>query len=273
MNYRIPENQIIQGDNVQGMKSLPDGIIPLTVTSPPYDELRTYGGLSQWDFLGVARELYRITTPGGVVVWVVQEQIIGGSESGESSLQRLAFANIGFRLHHTMVMAKTSGYQFSHNRYGRSLEFAFILSKGTPRHFSPLRDKPNRWAGRTRSKSNRNPDGTKDRLGRWTTRPCGVRGPVWFYHTGRNNTASEDYAYEHTALMPEQMAEDHILSWSRVGDLVFDPFAGAGTTAKMALLNHRRYLGFEINPRYVEIARRRLLEAEAALATRLGRAN
>jgi len=137
MTSRIPENQIILTDCVEGMKTLPDGCIPLTVTSPPYEDLRDYDGLAKWDFMAVARELYRITMPGGVVVWVVQEQIINGSESGETSRQRLAFANIGFRLHHTMVMAKLGGHQHSPGRYGRPLEYAFILSKGQPRHFSP----------------------------------------------------------------------------------------------------------------------------------------
>ncbi len=273
MTSRIPENQIILADCVKGMKSLPDDIIPLTVTSPPYDDLRTYDGLADWDFLDVANELYRITMPGGVVVWVVQEQIIDGSESGESSRQRLAFANVGFRLHHTMVMGKSGGHQWSPGRYGRPLEYAFILSKGKPRHFSPLRDKPNREAGRLKVFTNRQQDGSFRKKKKAKVHPFGFRSAVWSYPTGKHHTAQEDYAFGHPALMPEQMAEDHILSWSRVGDLVFNPFAGAGTVLKMALLNHRRYLGFEINPRYVEIARRRLKEAEAALAARMGRAN
>ena len=269
----FPENQIILADCVQGMKGLPSEIIPLTVTSPPYDDLRTYDGLAEWDFMNVARELYRITMPGGVVVWVVQEQIINGSESGESSRQRLAFANIGFRLHHTMVMARTSGYQFSHARYGRPLEDAFILSKGPPRYFCSIRDQKNKSAGQSRNKTNRNPDGSFDRAGRWTTNPYGVRGPIWLYHTGKHHTAKEDYAFDHPALMPEQMAEDHIVSWSKVGDLIFDPFAGAGTTLKMAMLNHRRFLGFEINPKYVKLARRRLKKAETAMAAQRRKAN
>ena len=262
MTARIPDNQIVNIDCVQGMKSLPDDSIPLTVTSPPYDDLRTYDDLAEWDFMAVAEELYRITMPGGVVVWVVQEQIIDGSESGETSRQRLAFANIGFRLHHTMVMAKLGGHQHSPGRYGRPLEYAFILSKGKPRHFSPIRDKPNKEAGRVKVFTNRNRDGSFPAKKKAKVHPFGFKAAVWSYSTGKNNTAKEGYAFEHPALMPEKMAEDFIMSWSRVGDLVFNPFAGAGTSLKMALLNHRRYLGFEINPKYVEIARRRLTEAD-----------
>lgn len=250
------------------MKTLPDEVIPLTVTSPPYDDLRTYDGLAGWDFMDVARELYRITVPGGVVVWVVQEQIIDGSESGEASRQRLAFANIGFNLHHTMVMAKSGGHQHSPGRYGRPLEYALILSKGKPRHFSPLRDKPNKEAGKLKVFTNRNRDGSFAPKKKTRVHPYGIRSAVWSYSTGKNNTAKEGYAFEHPALMPEQMAEDHIRSWSKVGDLVFNPFAGAGTVLKMAMLNHRPYLGFEINPKYVEIAQRRLRDAEAAMASR-----
>lgn len=269
MSNRIADNQIININCVQGMKSLPDDIIPLTVTSPPYDDLRTYDGLAEWDFMDVANELYRITMPGGVVVWVVQEQIIDGSESGETSRQRLAFANIGFRLHHTMVMEKTGGHQHSKVRYGRPLEYAFILSKGKPRHFCPLRDKPNKEAGRIKVFLNRNRDGSFAPKKKSKVHPYGFRSSVWEYATGKNNTAKEDYAFEHPALMPEKMAEDFIRSWSRVGDLVFNPFAGGGTAMKMALLNHRRYLGFEINPKYVEIAQRRLMEAEVTMTSRI----
>lgn len=266
MNARSPENQVICCDCLEGMRGLPGECIPLTLTSPPYGGIRTYDGHDEWDFMAVARELHRITVEGGVVVWVVQEQIIDGSESGETSRQRLAFADIGFRIHHTMVMARSSGFQTSKIRYGRPLEYAFILSKGRPRHFSPIRDKRNKCAGETRNKTNRNPDGSLVRAGRWTTRPFGVRGPVWPYHTGKHHNAEEGYAHDHPALMPERMAEDHILSWSKVGELVFDPFAGAGTTLKMARLNFRRYLGFEANREYVEIARRRLRDAEAGLS-------
>ena len=269
MSSRIPENQIINMDCVKGMKSLPDDIIPLTVTSPPYEGIRTYDGHNEWDFMATAQELYRITMLGGVVVWVVQEQIVNGSETGETSRQRLAFANIGFNLHHTMVMAKSGGHQHSKGRYGRALEYAFILSKGKPRYFCPLRDKRNREAGRDKPWKNRQKDGSFQPGKSKKVHPYGFRSAVWTYATGKNNTAKEDYAFEHPALMPEKMAEDFILSWSKVGDLIFNPFAGGGTAMKMAFLNHRRYLGFEANPSFVEIAQRRLMEAEATMSSRI----
>lgn len=261
-----PENQIILADCAEGLKRLPSESIHLTVTSPPYGSIRTYGGSWQFDFHAVADELWRVTVPGGVVVWVVQEQIVKGSESGESSHQRLYFANIGFRLHHTMVAERIGGRNYNCNRYGFPLEYMMVLSKGKPRHTCLIRDRknmhlsPHAWA-------TRNPDGSYRRK-KWQSKPYGVRGAVWRYVPGWMNTTKDRFAFDHPALMHEQMAEDHIKSWSRIGDIVLDPFSGAGTTAKMALLNGRRFIGFELNPKYVRLARRRIQEAEQKLAAK-----
>jgi DNA methylase len=238
---------------------LPDACIPLTVTSPPYGTIRLYGG-NEWVFSALAKELYRITMPGGVLVWVVQEQIIDGSESGDSARQRLFFMHLGFWSHQTMVMMRRGSRQFTPNRYGWPLEYAFILTKGAPRCFHPITDQ-RRKDMRPRPVAHRNSDGsrfmgTNRRQTRYVRRTA-----VWNYATGKH-TAQEPYVFQHPALMPERMAVDLIRSWSNVGDLVFDPFAGAGTTMKMALLNNRKYLGFEVNPQYVEIANRRIEDAK-----------
>src|SRR6516225_10922273 len=128
-----PANAIFCMDCVEGMRTLvPDLCIPLTVTSPAYGAIRLYGGHA-WDFPAAAKELYRITTPGGVLVWVVQEQIIDGAESGDSARQRLFFMHLGFRCHQTMVMLRPGTRQQTPKRYGGPLEYAFVLSKGAPR--------------------------------------------------------------------------------------------------------------------------------------------
>lgn len=238
---------------------VPDARIPLTVTSPPYGTMRLYGGHG-WDFTTAAKELYRITMPGGVLVWVVQEQIVAGAESGDSARQRLFFMHLGFRCHQTMVMMRPGSRQYTPKRYGGPLEYAFIFSKGAPRSFHPIADR-RRKEMRQRPVAHRNLDGSRY-LGTLSKANKYVRRlAVWSYAVGKY-TAQESYAFEHPALMPEKMAAELIRSWSDVGDLVFDPFAGAGTTLKMALLNHRQYLGFEVNPEYVEIAKGRLNEAK-----------
>lgn len=267
-------DEIHLGGCVDAMRRLPDECIDMTLTSPPYDRVRAYGGdLLDFDtFQAVARELHRITRPGGVVVWVVADGIDDHTESCTSARQRLYFREVGFKVYNTLVMARTGSRWPSRIRYGDSLEYAFVLSKGKPKSVHLLRDKPNRQAGLVYNDSPR-PLAQRERpLPTVKGRPIsafGVRSAVWTYSTGGQTTTRDRYAYDHPALMPERMAEDHILSWSRLGDVVFDPMAGAGTTCKMALLNHRRFLGFEINPHYHDIAVRRLRDAHAEYRRRL----
>lgn len=265
-------DRIFLGDCVEGMRRLTDACIPLTVTSPPYDGLRSFGGhaLDFESFKRVADELYRVTMPGGIVIWVVADAIVAGSETGTSARQKLYFKQIGFKIHHTMVMDKAGSRWPCKVRYGDSLEYAFILAKGKPRTINLLRDKPNRRAGEVQDFNRREQDGRLRPAGR--SRPIaawGHRRAIWKYAVGSGLTTTDRYAYDHPALMPEKMAEDHIQSWSKPGDLVFDPMAGAGTTCKMALLNHRRYLGFEINPHYHALAERRMRDAHAEYRRRL----
>lgn len=266
-------NRIDLCDCVEGMRALPDGCVPLTVTSPPYDGIRTFGGHTMGfeAFRAVARELWRITTPGGVVVWVVQDQIVKGSESGTSCRQQLYFQSLGFRVHHRMVMLGLGHRAVTPVRYGNAIQLALVLSKGRPRTVNLLRDKPNRTAGKLASCVERLADGRVHRQRKVVVGPWGVRGPVWEYPVGGGRSASEPYAFGHPAIMPERMAEDHIRSWSRPGDVVFDPFCGAATTCKMALLNDRRYLGMEVHPPFFDIARRRMRDAHAEYRRRLER--
>ncbi|QDV36978.1 DNA-methyltransferase [Tautonia plasticadhaerens] len=257
-------------DAVSGMEMLPDGCVPMTLTSPPYDGHRVYGGhrFDHETFGRVARELWRVTMPGGVVVWVVADEIRGG-HTGTSFRQALHFQEIGFRLHDILVMARTGGRWFGVNHYGK-VEYAFVLSKGRPRSVHLLRDRPNKHAGKLYQYRARRRDGGQRMSPRFKTVPAmGLKGPVWEYLAGFGGTTRDRYAFEHPALMPEAMATDHIVSWSRPGDLILDPFLGSGTTAKMALLNHRHYLGFEAHRPYYRLAVRRMRDAHAEYRRRL----
>lgn len=264
----VPKNQILNLDCVVGMQGLPDCCIALTVTSPPYDALRKYGG-HEFPFEQIATELYRITMVGGVLVWVVAEQIIDGSESGTSSEQRLYFRDLGFRIHQTMLMNGLSSRHNNQNRYGGPLTHAFILSKGAPRYVNVIRDRLNKWRGCKRPFKSRHRDGHMVRGERlYETPTWGARGPIWDFATG-SHVAEEKFTAAHPARMAESIARDHILSWSKPGNLVLDPMAGSGTTCKQALLNHRRYLGFEIHQPYFEIAMRRMTIAHERYAEQL----
>lgn len=257
-------NKILNTDCLEGMKQLPDNCIDLTVTSPPYDEIRTcFAPFPMPKFEQVANELLRVTKPGGVVVWVIQEQIKDGSQTGTSSEQRLYFKKTGFTLFDWLVMSRHGLSVPAYRRYGMPLEQAFILAKGEPTTVNLWRDKPNKNKGRTKSSHRRLPNGEKEkRVQTWTIAKYGRRPSVWRY-AGGLHIAQEAWVREkHSALMPEKMAEDLILSYSRPDDLVFDPFCGLATTCKMALLNHRRYLGMEIDQKYHRLAERRMTLAK-----------
>lgn len=255
---------IEQGDCLELMKGIPDGNVDLTVTSPPYDNLRTYNGnIEQWcfeKFQRIARELYRITKNGGVVVWVVGDATIKGSETGTSFKQALYFKECGFNLHDTMIYAKNNPIPQNHNRYEQSYEFMFVFSKGKPNTFNPLREETKN-GGKSFDWGNRKTEMDANQARRHresdarTVKSDKLRKNIFYYSVGGGKTG-------HPAVFPLQLAKDHILSWSNPGDVVFDPFLGSGTTAVAAVNTGRHYIGFELDTTYFDIACKRLDEAE-----------
>ncbi|MEQ8637972.1 DNA-methyltransferase [Gimesia maris] len=244
-------NKLFHGCGIAGMRLLDDGSIPLVITSPPYGSIRDYGGHSFY-FKPMARELWRVVMQGGVVCWHMHDQITDGSESGESFRQAVYFLNLGFNLNTTLLIegSQISKYPY---RYGLPVQYAFVLSKGKPRSFNPIKDVPNKGAGELQAYKNRLANGRRCFRKTVRCKPFRKRSVHWRYSVGTHNTQDID-AREHPALMPEALAKDLILSWSNEGDLVLDPMSGAGTTAKMAFLSNRRYLGFEINREYHDLA-------------------
>lgn len=250
-------NKIYNENCLETMSRMPDNYIDLTVTSPPYDNLRAYKGYS-FDFEPVANELFRVTKQGGVVVWVVGDQTVNGSESGTSFRQALFFKEIGFNLHDTMIYAKNNAIPLTHNRYEQCFEYMFVLSKGKPKTFNALTDAC-RTAGAVRNRASGSFEvadeikyGVRKREQKTTTRKTKQRVNVWFYSVGANGKTG------HPATFPEQLANDHIVSWSNTGELVYDAFMGSGTTAKMAIINGRNFIGSEISSKYCEIANKRI---------------
>ncbi len=255
----LPLDKIILGDNCEVMRMMPSQSIDLVVTSPPYDDLRTYGGHS-WDFYGVAWNLKRLLKPGGVIVWIVNDATKDGSETGTSMRQALHFKEVGLNLHDTMIYEKSQISYPDDGRYYQSWEYSFVFSNGKPGAFNPLTVE-NPRAGKPISGTERGRDGKlKDmnavKHGR--LRPeRSVKRNVWRYATG-TASSGDNIAFKHPAIFPDDLARDHILTWSNEGDIVLDPFSGSGTTAKMAKHNGRRFIGIEVNPEYVEISKERL---------------
>jgi DNA modification methylase len=254
----LPINKIYNMDNIEGMRLLDDNCIDLTVTSPPYDNLRTYKGFS-WDFEGVANELYRVTKEGGVVVWVVGDATINGSETGTSFKQALYFKEIGFNLHDTMIYEKAgTGACGSNKCYWQTFEYMFVFVKGKIKTYNLIEDVVNLSAGKVKTNSaRRKPTGEHKQEERKKGKPFSRRTNIWRYPVGVD-TRREKALKEHPAIFPEQLAHDHIISWSNEGDIVLDPFMGSGTTAKMAKANNRNYIGFEISKDYCKIAEERI---------------
>ena len=255
-------NKIYNESNLETMKRMPDNFVDLTVTSPPYDNLRDYKGYS-FPFEDIAKELYRVTKEGGVLVWVVGDAVIDGGESGTSFRQALYFQQIGFIIHDTMIYEKNGAAYPANdksNRYSQVFEYMFVLSKGKPKTYNLLKDKPNRWAGSGTfgTNSERQKDGTIKERGSFIVPEFSYRNNIWRINNGYVYSSEDDIAHKHPAIFPEQLAQDHIWTWSNEGDIVYDCFGGSGTTAKMAHKLKRNWILSEISSEYVQIAEKRI---------------
>lgn len=265
------EDAILNACCLETMRGLPDNHIDLTVTSPPYDAMREYKGNSTFDFEPVARELYRVTKKGGVVVWVIGDQTVQGDETGTSFRHALFFKTLGFCLFDTMIYLKPPRGAVGNNKgYWQTFEYMFVFSKGNPKTIHLIHDRPNKEARKGDRGTKRHVDGTLEKQMRPGYEKYGRRTNVWEYKIGNGHSAIDKIAHKHPAIFPEALARDHILSWSDPGDLVFDPFLGSGTTAVMAISNKRRFLGCEIDAGYCDIARRRLARHADQLSIPIG---
>lgn len=247
-----------QGNCLDLMREIPHNSIDLTVTSPPYDNLRTYNGNNELWSEGVWKEiiknLYLRTKPGGVVVWVVGDATVKGSETGTSFKQALWSMECGFDLHDTMIWNKGgfSAVGSLRSRYAPVFEYMFVWSKGKPKSFNPIKDRKNKNGGKNASGTIRQPDGsTKPMSKKMVINEYGQRFNIWDISPQRQKGG-------HPAPFPYTLAEDHIKSWSNIGDLVFDPFLGSGTTGIAAKNLGRDFMGVELDEDYFRIAKERI---------------
>ena len=259
----IELNKIYNESNCETMARMPDNFIDLTVTSPPYDNLRDYEGYS-FNFERVAQELFRVTKEGGIVVWVVNDAVIDGSETLTSAKQKIYFReNCGFKIHDTMIYKKNGAPFPDKTRYDQVFEYMFVLSKGKPKTVNLIKDKKNKWAGSknfgTRTNRLKNGEIGTSSLADKEVNEFGVRYNIWEYKTGFGYSTTDKIAYEHPAIFPEKLAQDHILSWSNEREIVYDPFMGSGAVAKMCIKTNRNYVGSEISKKYCDIAEKRIL--------------
>ena len=250
---------LMLGDCLERMKEIPDGSVDLTVTSPPYDNLRTYNNTLDWGehvWKPVLRELFRVTKQGGVVVWIVNDATIKGSETGTSFRQALYAKEIGFNLHDTMIWNKGgfSAVGALKSQYAPVFEFMFVFRKGSNGTFNPIKDRPNKNAGKKASGTIRQKDGsTKPMSKEMIINEFGQRFNIWDIYPKRQK--GDD---AHPAPFPISLAADHIISWSNEGDTVLDCFMGSGTTGVACKNLNRNFIGIELDKTYYDIAVKRI---------------
>lgn len=265
--------ELMLGDCLERMKEIQVGSVDLTVTSPPYDNLRTYNDtLNDWTpekWQAIIRELFRVTKDGGVVVWVVADATVKGAETGTSFRQALYAMEFGFKLHDTMIWEKStfSAVGALKERYAPVFEYMFVFVRGALSTFNPIKDKPNKHAGVAHNGTVRQKDGSVRSIsgiksGK-TVAEFGQRHNVW--------RINEEKALNklHPAVFPLALAKDHITSWSNDGDTVFDPFMGSGTTGVACANTGRRFIGIERDETYFKIAQDRIYKAQEEMSGRL----
>ena len=262
----IEINKNYNESNLETMARMPDNFIDLVVTSPPYDNLRTYNGYS-FEFEKVAKELCRTIKQGGVIVWVVGDATEKGSETGTSFKQALYFMQCGLNLHDTMIYQKDNPPPVGgQNRYYQHFEYMFVFSKGGPKTFNPIiAERRNKYNDK---RTERVKGFTRDKDGNFKKKLVVLQenvkiGNIWKYIVGGGN--SVEYGTKHPAAFPEKLVLDHITTWSNEGDLIYDPFMGSGTTALAAIKSNRNWIGSEISEEYCSIIEQRVRNAEPLL--------
>lgn len=255
--------QLYCGDCAKELKKIPANFVDLVVTSPPYDTLRTCYN-STFDMDSITSELMRVMKQGGVIVWVVADETINGSESGTSFRQALKFMDAGFNLHDTMIWEK-AGFTDTGSlkvRYPNVFEYMFVFSKGKPKTFNAIKDRVNLNAGRKIHGVIRQKDGSVKTMSSNGKTICnyGQRFNVWQIDSVKSNVERR-----HPAQFPLQLAKDHIYSWSNTNDTVMDIFMGSGTTGVASVNMGRNFIGIEIDEYYFEMAKQRIELAERPL--------
>lgn len=252
------------GDCAEVLKTIKTESVDLVVTSPPYDNLRTcYNSI--FDLNTITNELMRVVKTGGVVVWIVSDATVNGSETGTSFRQALKFMDCGFKLNDTMIWKKPSGMGVGSltRRYQNVFEYMFVLTKGNVKTFNPIKDKKNKSAGTIIHGTVRDANGKMRRMSCEgnVISDFGIRYNVW--EIPQVKSAKERTG--HPAQFPLQLAKDHIHSWSNVGDVVMDIFMGSGTTGVASVNMGRKFIGIELDKNYFEMAKKRIELAEQPL--------
>ncbi len=266
---QLPINSIIHGDCEEILKKIPDNSIDLIVTSPPYADSRkkTYGGISpdkyvEW-FLPKTKDLLRVLKPTGTFILNIKEKAVNGERHTYVIEIILNMRKQGWLWTEEFVWHKRNCYPGKWpNRFRDAWERCLQFNKD--KRFNmyqeavmvPMGD----WA-QTRLKSLSETDKIRDESK--SNSGFGKNVSKW---VGRENAyptnvlylATECYNRNHSATFPFSLPEWFIKLFTKVGDVVLDPFVGVGTTAIVANNMHRRYVGIDIKKEYCEFAKKEI---------------
>lgn len=252
-----------RNDAEMALSNMEADSVDLVVTSPPYDNLRKYNGhgdsWNQSKFESIAKKLYRVLKPGGVIVWVVNDKTENGSKTGTAFRQALFFMGLGLNLNDTMIWEKTNPMpQVKQPRYSQVFEYMFVFSKGKPETFNPIMV-PCKCAGDIYDSTCKNMGGENGRTHKtFNINNEKVDSNIWKIAVAQNKTG-------HPAVFPLEIPLRHIRTWSNEGDIILDSFMGSGTTGIAAVELGRSFVGIEIDEGYYEMAVNRIRAAAASI--------
>jgi site-specific DNA-methyltransferase (adenine-specific) len=231
---------------------------------------RTYNGNNDlWGehvWKAVIQDLHRVTKDGGVVVWVVGDATIKGSETGTSFKQALWAKECGFALHDTMIYKKQNPLPNTQKRYYQSFEYMFVFSKGAPKTFNPIMVE-SKYGGQENfgQRTTYNKNGSRKESGKRIINKYKKIENIFTYFVGSGGGNNKS----HPASFPYQLAHDHIISWSNPGDVILDCFAGSFTTGAACLNTGRSFIGIEREKAYFSIGQKRIEELQRQLTLSL----
>jgi len=255
---------LYQGDCLELLKGIPDGLLQLIVTSPPYNIGKEYERklqLSQYieQQALVIKECVRVLSPHGCICWQVGNYVDNGSIIPLDTVLYPIFIDLGLKMRNRIVWHFEHGLHCS-KRFSGRYETIIWFTKSSDYVFNldTIRI-PQKYPGKKYFKG--------PNAGKYSCNPLGKNpGDVWIIPNVKSNHVEKTI---HPCQFPVELIERLVLSMSNESDWIFDPFLGTGTTIVAALRHKRKGAGAETEKKYVDIAIQRIeQELQGTLKTR-----
>lgn len=237
--------------SAESMHQLRDRSVALAVTSPPYNVARHYGKYNDdrpeneyfLMLLRVFKESYRVLRDDGLLFLNIANN---RKDQFKSHQVASAACKAGFCLNDTIIWHKTNPIPSSDPYLTNRYEYIFVLSKHEDlkkTRFSKLDISTERI-------------GNTDQWGRKREQPWRDPGNVWHFPVVKQGSLWDND--DHEAMFPPDLPRLAILSSTKKGETVLDPFMGSGTTAQVSLFLKRKCIGFEINADLASVIKKKL---------------